>query len=317
VIRTLRDLSPDAVVLNNQFGERYIASLRGRVPLVSIVHVDFPTEAQWRSMSGIAAQADLTIAVSTKIVKALGAGGVDPDRIMLIPYGVKGTSSSRSKPSAQNVHVVFVGRLVQPHKRVLDVIPFMRAATALLPGVRLTVLGDGPERTAISEAATRFGLPVDLAGAVSADAVSAIHRTAHFLVQFSEFEGLSIALLEAMAHGVVPIATAIESGVGDLIRDGQNGFLFPVGQTQRAAELLAAALPAWSEYSEAARSTIQRGFSRERMLDRYATLFTALTPPHKPGPWTYVDQGYEGWRAGVARRMVPAIIYKKWLQRSP
>lgn len=46
-------------------------------------------------------------------------------------------------------------------------------------------------------------------------------------LNISNYEGMSIAMLEAMALGVVPVVTDV-SGVGDLIEDGRNGFVVPV-----------------------------------------------------------------------------------------
>src|SRR6185369_2759616 len=45
----------------------------------------------------------------------------------------------------------------------------------------------------------------------------------------SNYEGFCISLIEAMANGCCPVVTDIRSGNKQLVRDGENGFVVPVG----------------------------------------------------------------------------------------
>jgi hypothetical protein len=58
-------------------------------------------------------------------------------------------------------------------------------------------------------------------------------------VQTSEFEGTSVSMLEAMAHGVVPVVTAASSGVAGVVHHGSNGFVVPVGDMAAMAQSIA------------------------------------------------------------------------------
>jgi hypothetical protein len=58
-------------------------------------------------------------------------------------------------------------------------------------------------------------------------------------VQVSDFEGTSVSMLEAMAHGAVPVVTAASSGVADVIRGQENGFVVPIGDMAAMASTIA------------------------------------------------------------------------------
>ena len=55
-------------------------------------------------------------------------------------------------------------------------------------------------------------------------------------VMSSDFEGMPNALAEAMAVGLVCVSTDCKTGPRDLIKDGENGFLVPVGDVEAMAE---------------------------------------------------------------------------------
>jgi glycosyltransferase involved in cell wall biosynthesis len=104
----------------------------------------------------------------------------------------------------------------------------------------------------------------------------------------SSFEGLPVSLLEAMAQGAVPVVSAVRSGVRELVRDGENGFLVPVGDVACFAErlaLLARAPEKLACMSSAARATIASGpYTVSAMCDAYVALFerVAATPFARP-----------------------------------
>jgi glycosyltransferase involved in cell wall biosynthesis len=136
------------------------------------------------------------------------------------------------------------------------------------------------------------------------------YKRAHFLFQPSEFEGLSIALLEAMSYGVVPIASIIESGVQQVVTHGDNGFLFPVGMPEQCAQDIAYGLTNWANLSENAWNAVRQHYSLEQMCYAHARLYQSIaTSPLKNAPH-YVDQGYQGWRGWIARRTIPIPVYR-------
>jgi glycosyltransferase involved in cell wall biosynthesis len=95
---------------------------------------------------------------------------------------------------------------------------------------------------------------------------------------------MPMSLLEAMAAGCAPIATAV-GGIPDVVRDGENGLLVPPRSPQRLAEALASLLadPARAErLGRAARATIAERYTLERAMERLEQVYRALGVPRGP-----------------------------------
>jgi glycosyltransferase involved in cell wall biosynthesis len=103
----------------------------------------------------------------------------------------------------------------------------------------------------------------------------------HVSVLPSLMEGLSQSLLEAMALGI-PVVATHASGNPDLIRHGENGWLYPKDDIQGLADILRTIHTrpeAWMGMIEQARHTALQEFSLEKTLDGYEELFFRLTLP--------------------------------------
>ena len=138
------------------------------------------------------------------------------------------------------LEVAYIGRLVQSQKRVLDLAPLVRElARRNLPFV-LHLIGSGEDAPRLREELARaeVGHHVRWWGWLARTEVGARLRQLDALVLPSDVEGLPLALLEAMGQGVVPVATRIPSGNTELVRDGENGFLAAVGDTNAFANRL-------------------------------------------------------------------------------
>lgn len=89
------------------------------------------------------------------------------------------------------------------------------------------------------------------------------YRDARFFVLHGEIVFANFALLEAMARGVVPIASAVE-GADKIVVDGENGVLYAPTQEGLVAAIhraLNSSDDQWRQWSVAARHTIERGYS--------------------------------------------------------
>lgn len=130
---------------------------------------------------------------------------------------------------------LFVGRLVP----VKNLPCLVRALATLRPEVRprIVLVGEGPLQGAIQQLAVEQGVAADLCFLGERDDTARLMQAADFLVLPSHFEGLSNALLEAMAAGCPVIASAV-GGSPELVDDGRTGLLFPTDD----ADALAAAM---------------------------------------------------------------------------
>jgi glycosyltransferase involved in cell wall biosynthesis len=208
--------------------------------------------------------------------RALLARGLDPGRIRVIPPAVdvdRFTAEGRPEPRWD---VLTVGALL-PVKRTADLLRALAQLVPDRPGLRAAVAGEGSLEQELHALVRELGLErnVELLG-FRAD-VEALYRAARIFVLPSAYEGLSVALLEAMASGTVPVVT----DVGELrsfVRDGETGRLVPVGDVDALARVLGELLddpPAARGLAAAAVREVRARASVEAVARTYADLFAA------------------------------------------
>lgn len=146
--------------------------------------------------------------------------GIDAGRITVIPNYVD-TSRFRPLPGAtrENGRVVFVGRL-EPEKNVSALLE----AVQPLPGIRLTIAGDGSLRSRLEREARDLGVEAEFLGRVEHDDLPALLNRSQVFVLPSRYEGSPKALIEAMACGVPVVGTRVP-GIEDVIVDRRDGLL--------------------------------------------------------------------------------------------
>ncbi len=170
--------------------------------------------------------------------------GVDPRR-----YGGKQVAA------APGLALLFVGRLVAA-KGLFTLLEAL--ARAGRPDLRLTLIGDGPERAALEAEARRLGLAARFLGYRGQSEVAEAMRAADALVLPSFAEGLPVVLMEAGASGLPVIATRL-AGVEELVVDGGSGLIVPPGD----ADALAHAIDRLADMPREAREAMgQRGRAR-------------------------------------------------------
>ncbi|MGB0069489.1 MAG: glycosyltransferase, partial [Isosphaeraceae bacterium] len=175
----------------------------------------------------------------------------------------------------------FVGRLA-PEKGLRTLIDAWPAVRTAHPGARLTLIGEGPERPALEVQARSLGLTlgpdqaVEIPGAV-ADVTAAL-RDADLFVLPSKEEGMSIALLEAMALGIPLVASSIP-GNRRLVSDFKHGRLAPPEDPQALARVI---VEQWENFdrafhmSRAARSRVMQEFSITAVARKHLALFEKI-----------------------------------------
>jgi glycosyltransferase involved in cell wall biosynthesis len=176
--------------------------------------------------------------------------------------------------------LVYIGRLDERQKRVSDVANSLCAVTQSIPNLDAWIVGDGAARQAVEDIIREKGMGarVHLLGRVDNADIYDVLAQCHSLVLLSDYEGLPIVLLEAMATGVVPICLDIRSGIREAIEHGVNGLIVK----DRAADFFAAVkglqsdLPKWRELSLAARETARQRYSIEVSARQWVELLEDL-----------------------------------------
>ena len=128
----------------------------------------------------------------------------------------------------------------RPVKRVLDCIHILAEVRKQTPA-HLLMVGDGPDRGPAEHLVRQLKLTPHVSFLGKQNHVERLIPLAHVLLMPSEMESFGLVALEAMSCGVAPVATYV-GGVPELIVNGENGFMEPVGdiaaQANRAVELL-------------------------------------------------------------------------------
>ena len=135
------------------------------------------------------------------------------------------------------IKFIAVGRFM-PAKNHLFMLKAFKKLYELYPQARLLLLGEGENRGVMEEFCRENGLSdvVSMPGAVSN--VYEYMWKADIFIMTSDYEGMPVVVLEAMA-AELPVVSSCAGGVVDIISDGEDGLLFPVGDLDAAVESMA------------------------------------------------------------------------------
>lgn len=134
--------------------------------------------------------------------------------------------------------IVTVGRLDNNKNQSMLVEAFARIASQY-PNMKVFLYGDGDRRGKIADLIRKKGLENRVLLAGQQTDVKAKIQGARIFVLTSRVEGIPNAMIEAMALGIVPVSTDFGGGgAGQLIEDGENGFIIPVDDVDALAERL-------------------------------------------------------------------------------
>jgi glycosyltransferase involved in cell wall biosynthesis len=220
---------------------------------------------------------DLSLAVSRAVRDNLVIqGGLDPAKVRIVANGVDVAAIDAARPGKavrrelglpEGVPVIgLVGRLDHWGKGHRELFTAMARLRERHP-VHALIVGGGRREAEVRELVAGLGLT----GAVHFlgprhDVPDLLHAMDIFVLP-SHSEGLSLALLEAMAAGLPVIATAV-GGLPEVVTDGDNGLLIPprdAGALAGALERLLANLAFAQRLGANARAHVREHFSLDRL----------------------------------------------------
>ncbi len=287
LVRLCHQFHPDVLVAHG-FSEhlwgRY-AGLLAKVP--HMVHVEHNTRERytaWRLAQArwLAQRSDRIVGCSEGVRLRLLEMGMPADRTIAIPNGIRlePFADAQAHPLAQRVAgIVMVARFSRQkdHATLLRAVALLRERGLQPP---LLFAGGGKRRhrepmerlaatLGLGEQVQFLGLHRDVPGLLLG------HRIA---VLSTHYEGMPLALIEAMAAGCAVVGSAVP-GVREVIRDGEDGRLVAPGDPVALADALEILLREPAEAARlgaAARTAAFSRHSRELMNQRYEDLFCSL-----------------------------------------
>lgn len=205
-------------------------------------------------------------------------------KLHLVPNGVdleEVDSAPRSGPKADRGFLFgYIGQLI-PRK---DLATLLRALEALPDaGARLCLIGEGPQRPELEQLARDMGLAgrVDFLG-YRGDRLQLLKGFDAFVLS-SRLEGIPRCILEAMAARV-PVIVSDIPGCTDVVRHGETGLTFPVGDHEALARRMEHVMRNREDAAAmaiAAEHLIRSRYSSAAMASNYAKLYRQLAGIHR------------------------------------
>jgi len=196
----------------------------------------------------------------------------------VVHNGVRDTAEQSHPDAGDAAHIVMVARF-SPQK---DQALLLKALVGQVKPFRLSLVGEGPDQTAVQALAKELGLSgrVNFLGACGD--VSRILAGANVFVLTSNWEGLPISILEAMRAGLPVIATDV-GGVREAVVDGETGFLVDRGNLVMLRSRLQQLLgdpELRKKMGEAGRKRYLEYFTVEQMLEATLRVYTEVLKEH-------------------------------------
>lgn len=285
----IREFKPDVVVSHSSSDSWLVAVatrfLRPKPAIVRLRHISGAVARgplnRWLYGSVPARVVTTGLAINTMLIKRLS---LDPVRVVAIPTG---TDLDRFQPGERGVARTALGLPIEA--KLVGIVATLRSwkghrflveamTDAKLAGVRLVIVGDGPQELALRAQIAKFGLNerVTLAGRQD-DVRPWLRALDVFVLPSTENEGLPQALMQAMACGL-PVVTTAAGAIPELVRGGENGLVVPVGNPAALAEAIARILvdPALAgRLAAAGRREVEQKHTKAAMLDAMEDVFRA------------------------------------------
>jgi len=228
---------------------------------------------------------DACVCISEAARRAAIDRGVAPGRASVIGIGIDAAAVPASSTVREDDLVLFVGRLVRRKGLAWFVADVLPALASVRPRLRVVVLGDGPERGNVVEAAKRAGVldRIELLGALpDAQKWDWLARASLCILPNipvdSDIEGFGIVALEAMAAGCPLLAADIE-GLSEAVAGSDGARLLPAQDApawRAASGELLADRDLRDRLGAGGRRWVAKARGWDPVIERYDALFADL-----------------------------------------
>ncbi len=298
------------------------AARLARTPIVIGSHRqigDLLTPMRFRSQIAVFHLCDRVICNSRAAAQSLLDRGLPEQKLAVIHNGLPEEAFSDAPPAlARAPGALRVGMIARMNDPVKNYPGLLHAAARLapkFPELEFLLVGDGPLRPGLERMAQSLGLERQIRFLGDRQDVRAILSSLDISVLPSFSESLSNSVLESMAAGLPVVATSV-GGNGELIRDGETGFLVPPNDEINLADALERLLsnsPLRAAFGTRAREIARANFSLARMREQHEALYYSLLaskgwqPPR--GAMASPAQGDDAGRPVRVAIIAPTLSY--------
>ena len=216
------------------------------------------------------------IAITNDVKNELLSIGVEKEMIVEIPNGVELPKLSTIDITSKRCKFVFVGRLIT--RKCVDILIESFSQSKVGSDNRLIIIGEGDQRKELVELVERLNLSasVELRGELNHNEVLTVLAKSDVFVLPSESEGMSNALLEAMASKMTVIVRNIPAN-NWLIKHNVNGLLFAdKDQLCSCMEMVQESTELRNRLSENARREVEASYSFNTVAMQYESLYNQV-----------------------------------------
>lgn len=207
----------------------------------------------------------------------------DRKKCVLIPNPISPLYVEHYKEDTAEQACGFIaaGRLAEQKNYPMMIRAFARAAKEH-PGITLKIFGKGSDKHTdmLRQLISSENMENNIFLMGKTDRMEDEYKKADAFLLSSDYEGLPNVLMEAMASRLVCVSTDCKTGPADLIDDGKNGFLVPVGDTDAMAQTISRimAMPKQerANMADAARAKILNYCSQENSVEKLCGLLKSL-----------------------------------------
>ncbi len=230
--------------------------------------------ALWRNLTRRVLRACALTTSDSQVMAArmreLGAG-----EVMVFPFGLE---AMPPLPGPKDPDLFFANRGLEPIYAPARVIEVFHALSSALPQAHLVVANDGTLRDALHAQVASLGLTrrVRFVGLLSALEQAQHYDLARWYLSLPLSDSVSVSVLEAMAHGCVPILSDLPAN-REVVRDGDNGLILADGATLDLSALQSCAARA-DPIAAHNRAWVQQQALFAPCVQAFASRLAALAP---------------------------------------
>lgn len=208
-----------------------IASVEGKMcPILSWLH----GPPEYYGNESMLRYSEAHLAISSQIGESIEKNIFEGQPIYNIGNPVIRNEFETLKRSKTKLELLYVGRLHQHQKR-LDIL--FKGLALLDVDWMLHCIGDGPDRDEIRNLAKILEIDNQILFHGWKENPWEVVEEVSALVMSSDYEGLPLVLMEALGRGI-PVISSNCSGASDIIVDGENGWIYPIGDFHALASIL-------------------------------------------------------------------------------
>jgi glycosyltransferase involved in cell wall biosynthesis len=273
LVRTLRNAPVDVVHAHLDYAAILVplaARLAGK-PVVATLHVNPKREFRRRDWLKERLSVRIPARFGRLVLVSAHAFGAYSDRHgpagtswRMIPNGVDiDRYAPKNRQISASGPVWAIIAALRPGKNHVDAVRAWAGVVAAQPNAKLLVIGDGPARDEIEQAITTAGLENSVSLLGRRDDVHELLRGVDGVISASADEALPTALIEAAACGL-PVVATDAGGTREIVIDGVNGRLVPVGSVTALTDALLDIIDdpkLAARYGEAGRAIVEQRYS--------------------------------------------------------